>query len=51
MRLSILTPIGFHFGEGLFKVLDRDLVAGPLVRAATTLMLTLIDMSKTERKR
>lgn len=48
MRLSILTPVGIHFGEGPLEALEQDLVARPLVRAATTLMVDLVELAKGE---
>jgi hypothetical protein len=44
MRLNILTPVGLHFGEGPFDALERDSMAGPLVRAATKLMAKLTSL-------
>ena len=44
MRLSILTPVGLHFGEGPFDTLDRDRMARPLVHAATKLMVRLASL-------
>lgn len=44
IRLSVLTPLGLHFGEGPFAVLDRDPLASPLIQAATALMVGLTSL-------
>lgn len=44
LRLSVLTPLGLHFGEGPFGVLDRDPLARPLVQATTNLMVRLTSL-------
>jgi len=44
MRLNILTPFGLHFGEGRFGALEKDGLAGPLVLAATRLMVVLTSL-------
>jgi hypothetical protein len=47
VRISLLVPSGLHFGEGPFEALARDHLGGPVVSAATQLMLALI--AKTEQ--
>ena len=46
MRISLLTPLGLHFGQAPHEVLARDPLAGPLVAAATSLMQQLIAKSR-----
>jgi len=42
VRVSLLTPSGLHFGEGAFKVLARDRMAGPVITLGAKLMGGLI---------
>lgn len=42
VRVSLLTPSGLHFGEGQFKVLARDPMAGPVITFGAKLMGGLI---------
>jgi hypothetical protein len=41
VRLNILTPAGLSFGEGPHEEMARDAMGGPLLMAATRLMLRL----------
>ncbi|HEY7202258.1 MAG TPA: hypothetical protein VIC57_18700 [Candidatus Dormibacteraeota bacterium] len=44
IRLNMLTPSGIHFGEGPHAGMAADPVGGPLVEAATALMLELVGL-------
>jgi hypothetical protein len=44
-RLSMLTPIGLHFGQGDFRALSADPKGGALVSAATQLMVALTELA------
>ncbi|MEO8611342.1 MAG: hypothetical protein ABI690_25825 [Chloroflexota bacterium] len=45
-RLSMLTPIGLHFGQGDFLALSQDPKGGALVSAATQLMVALTELAQ-----
>jgi hypothetical protein len=45
-RISILTPSGLHFGQGLFDILANDQLGGAVIFAAMQLMQSLV--AKTE---
>ena len=45
-RVNMLTPSGIHFGEGPFSLLAADPLCGPVIEAATHLMLTLMALSE-----
>jgi hypothetical protein len=45
LRINVLTPGGLHFREAPRDVLSRDPTAGPLVAAATKLMLGLTSLA------
>jgi hypothetical protein len=47
VRINMVAPAGLFFGEGPFDAFSRDALAGPVIRAATTLMTELI--RRTER--
>src|SRR5262245_26900215 len=49
-RISMLTPSGLHFGEGPRSGLTQDAI-GPVMQAATQLMLALIDVGRASRGR
>lgn len=40
-RISLLTASGLHFGQGPFEALSVDLRGGPVISAATRLMLAI----------
>ena len=42
VRLNLLTPSGLHFGEGPFKSLARDPMAGPVITIGAKLIGALI---------
>jgi hypothetical protein len=46
MRLSFLTPSGFHFGQAPINTLAADPLASPVVRIAGQLMQALIAKTK-----
>jgi len=48
-RLNILTPQGLCFGEAPLQTLDQDIIARPLLHAATRLMKELTAMASSER--
>jgi len=50
-RISLLTPSGIHFGEGPLKALTQDAMSGPVMQAATQLMLALVGMAGDSRGR
>lgn len=41
-RISLLTPSGLHFGQADPRLLSRDAMAAPVLRAGTVLMQALI---------
>lgn len=45
MRLTMLTRGGPHFGQGPDDVLGADPMAGPLLVAATELLVSVVDLS------
>jgi hypothetical protein len=46
VRLSMLTPLGLHFGEGPFEILSADPMGGPVIAAGTVLMQALIERAQ-----
>lgn len=46
VRLSFLVSDGLYFGEGPFSVLDADPKGGPVITAATQLMVFLTDKTQ-----
>jgi hypothetical protein len=50
-RISLLTPIGLHFGQAPFEVLARDAMAAPLIKAATGLMQALMQVADASKKK
>lgn len=44
-RISVLTPIGVHFGQGPMSVFSRDPKAVPVLGAAAMLVKALVDKS------
>ena len=42
-RVSMLTPSGLHFGQAPLNALANDSMGGPIIRAATDLMQSLIN--------
>lgn len=44
MRLTVLTRGGPHFGQGADEVLGRDVMAGPLLAAATELLVAVVEL-------
>ena len=45
-RISLLTPSGLHFGQGLLDAFAKDKLAGPVLAAAFRLMQELIRLTK-----
>jgi len=43
IRISFLVADGLYFGQGPFEVLEKDVLGGPMIRAATQLMTFLIE--------
>ena len=41
IRLSFLVSDGLYFGNGPFEVLEKDAMAGPVIKAATNLLVFL----------
>jgi hypothetical protein len=48
-RISLLTPGGFHFGEGPFEALAQDAKAARLIATAAALMRSLIEVAEQTR--
>lgn len=46
IRLNFLVSDGLYFGQGPFDVLSNDPMGGPVIDAATKLMMFLTDQSK-----
>jgi hypothetical protein len=46
VRLNMLTPAGLHFGEGPAKLIGRDKMAGPVLKAGTLLMKRLTELAR-----
>lgn len=45
-RINMLTPAGMYFGEGPLEVLWSDPLAGPVIKAAFSLMQALISKAR-----
>ncbi|MGC4039129.1 MAG: hypothetical protein QM764_24435 [Chitinophagaceae bacterium] len=43
IRISFLVADGLYFGQGPFEVLEKDRIGAPVVRAATQLMVFLVN--------
>lgn len=43
VRLSFLVSDGLYFGNGPFEILERDVMAGPVIKAATDLLVFLTE--------
>lgn len=41
VRLSFLVSDGLYFGQGPFEILEKDAMGGPVIKAATQLMIFL----------
>lgn len=48
IRLSFLLSDGLYFGQGPFRVLQQDRMGGPVVDAATQLMMFLVDRASAQ---
>jgi hypothetical protein len=46
-RISMLVPLGLHFGQASYDVLSRDQLAGPVLDAGVKLMQGLIATAET----
>lgn len=45
VRMSFIVSDGLYFGEGQFEDLERDRLAGPVVRAAARLLLAIASLT------
>jgi len=48
IRISFVVADGLYFGQGPFEVLEKDKMGGPVIRAATQLMVYLIQQQHPE---
>ena len=48
IRINFLVADGLYFGQGPFEMLERDPMGGPVIRAATQLMVFLIQQQHPE---
>jgi len=48
VRISFLVADGLYFGQGPFEVLEKDKMGGPVINAATRLMVFLINQRQPE---
>ena len=47
VRVMVLTPSGAHFGQGPAAALSADLVAGPFLTAAASLIQLIVSRAMT----
>jgi hypothetical protein len=45
VRMSFIVSDGLYFGEGVFETLERDALGGPVLQAATKLLVAVVNLN------
>ena len=45
VRMSFIVSDGLYFGEGVFETLERDQLGGPVLQAATKLLVAVVNLN------